>query len=130
MSNYFASQKLFNDLQHTDSGNVGIHAVDSPDGIPLTLYVNGPSLTFLAEITPLQNTPQDDLLLRKMLAYAFPGLRLRGGALTINPDEKTLVYSYEQVLSTLSKTRFESLLANFSATAMALRQAAQRLTFS
>lgn len=130
MTKFFTPPKLFNDLQHTGAGNVGVHAVETPEGTPLTLYVNGPSLTFLAEIMPLQNTPRDDMLLRNMLSYAFPGLRLRGGALTINPDEKILVYSYEQVLSTLSKTQFESVLANFSETAMGLRQAAERLKFS
>ncbi|KKF37714.1 type III chaperone ShcV [Erwinia tracheiphila] len=96
----------------------------------MTLYVNGPSLTFLAEITPLEETSQGDKLLRKMMVYAFPGLRLRGGALTINPNEKALVYSYEQLLNTLSKMRFESLLANFSTTAMELRQAVQQLKSS
>ncbi|MEW5289213.1 MULTISPECIES: CesT family type III secretion system chaperone [Erwinia] len=130
MTRFLTSQKLYDDLHHTDTSNTGIHAVNSPDGITLTLYVNGPSLTFLAEIVPLQATPRDDLLLRKMLTYAFPGLRLRGGALTINPDEKTLVYCYEQALNTLSKTQFESLLANFSSTALELRQAAERLKFS
>lgn len=129
MTKNFTPRKLFDDLHHNNATNAGVHAVHSPDGIALTLYVNGPSLTFLAEILPLQNTPQDDALLRKILAYAFPGLRLRGGALTINPNEKTLVFSYEQVLSTLSKTRFESLLANFSETAAELRQAAQQLKF-
>ncbi|RLM19729.1 type III chaperone ShcV [Brenneria alni] len=95
----------------------------------LTLYVNGPTLTFLAEILPLRNGPRDDRLLRKMLSYAFPGLRLRGGALTINPDENSLVFSYEQALTTLTKARFENILANFAETATELSQTAQRLRF-
>ncbi|MFC3394198.1 CesT family type III secretion system chaperone [Brenneria rubrifaciens] len=121
------SRQLFDELSQSGHGGTGVHAVQSHDGITLTLYVNGSTVTFLAEILPLRNDPEDDKLLRKMLAYAFPGLRLRGGALTINSEENNLVFSYEQNLTMLTKTRFESLLANFAETATELCLAAQRL---
>ncbi|MCK9702156.1 MULTISPECIES: CesT family type III secretion system chaperone [Pseudomonas] len=122
-------QKLLDRRGQAANGNSATQAVQWQEGMNLTLHVNGDSLTMLAEIIDLRADPQDDILLRKLLAHAFPGLRLRRGALTINPDENTLVYSYEHDFLALDKTRFENLLANFAETTQELRNTAQRLRY-
>ncbi|SDW61955.1 Tir chaperone protein (CesT) family protein [Pseudomonas syringae] len=117
------------DMRGKAAEKTATQAVRWQEGTNITLHVSGDSLTMLAEIIDLRSDPKDDMLLRKLLAHAFPGLRLRRGALTINPDENTLVYSYEHDFQALDKARFENLLANFAETTLELRNTAQRLRF-
>ncbi|RMV78649.1 Type III chaperone ShcV [Pseudomonas caricapapayae] len=127
MNSSFTLQKLLDMRGQAGNDKPATQAVEWQKGMNLSLHVIGASLTMLAEIIDLRADPQDDMLLRNLLAHAFPGLRLRRGALTINPDENTLVYSYEHDFLALDKARFENLLANFAETTLELRNTAQRL---
>ncbi|MFA1030807.1 CesT family type III secretion system chaperone [Pseudomonas syringae] len=123
-------QKLTNILGQTSTAKPATDAIQWQEGMDITLHASGHSLTLLATIIDLRADPKDDILLRKLLTHAFPGLRLRRGALTINPDESTLVFSYEHDFHLLDKARFESLLANFAETAQGLRDTATHLRFN
>ncbi|MFI3049420.1 CesT family type III secretion system chaperone [Pseudomonas coronafaciens] len=123
-------QKLTNILGPTKNAKPVIEAIQWQEGMDITLHVSGDSLTLLAKIIELRTDPKDDILLRKLLTHTFPGLRLRRGALTINPDESALVFSYEHDFHLLDKARFESLLANFAETAQELRDTATHFRFN
>ncbi|WHU82387.1 CesT family type III secretion system chaperone (plasmid) [Pantoea agglomerans pv. betae] len=122
-------QKLTNKLGQTSIAKTATEAIQWQGGMDITLHASGDSLTLLASIVDLRTDPKDDILLRKLLTHAFPGLRLRRGALTINPDENTLVFSYEHDFHLLDKARFESLLANFAEAAQELRDTAAHFRF-
>lgn len=99
-------------------------SVDTEVQITLYLGAQADSVLFLADITSLTSTTQDDQLLRALLSHSFPGYRTRGGALLINEASGSLVFSYEHKLAELDPPTLENLIGNLSQTIQYFRQQA------
>ncbi|OZG73794.1 hypothetical protein BTA51_08270 [Hahella sp. CCB-MM4] len=87
--------------------------------ITLFLTDDQNQLVLLGELAPIDDAINSILV--RLLEYSFPGLRTKGAAINVNPDENTLVLSFVRDVEGLTAQLFSNILKNFIETILHLK---------